>query len=99
MNEQSMYVSVNVTDDWPPLERRTLFLFSHFAQGLRPDDAQVHCVPFLTWNPGLLCESVDRAPAASSGYLSYRIAVTLVNMSTKTIPARFPHRFGVQLGP
>lgn len=35
----------------------------------------MHCIPFRSWNPGVVCQSLAKAPAAASGYPSYQIAV------------------------
>ncbi|KAL4427837.1 hypothetical protein ABPG75_001926 [Micractinium tetrahymenae] len=96
--EQGFYVNIRVNSDWRPGERRTYYLFSPFAQGVN-SGAQMHCIPFRAWNPGLVCESLAKAPAAPSGYASYQIAVNLVNYSQKTIPAGFTHISAVQLTP
>ncbi|KAL4442052.1 hypothetical protein ABPG77_011313 [Micractinium sp. CCAP 211/92] len=96
--EQGFYVNARVASDWRPGEARTYFLYSPFAQGV-DSAAQMHCIPFRSWNPGVVCQSLARAPAAASGYPSYQIAVNLVNYSTKIIPAGYTHIFAVQLTP
>lgn len=93
--EQGMYVAVQVGVNWPPMARRTFYLFSPFAQGVA-SDGQIACFPFRSWNPGLVCQNMRRAPTPGS---PYQIAIDLVNRSTKTIPAGFQHRFGVQISP
>lgn len=102
--ETVLHVSASADTDWPPQEERTFFFSSHFARAVRPG-IQMYCVPFRAWNPGLVCEDITRAPAAGtkladdSSEPSDYMTVTLVNKSTKTIPAGFSHRFGVQIAP
>lgn len=96
--EQGFYVNAQVASDWRPGETRTYYLYSPFAQGVN-SAAQMHCIPFRSWNPGVVCQSLAKAPAAASGYPSYQIAVNLVNYSKKIIPAGYTHIFAVQLTP
>ncbi|PRW56605.1 4-hydroxyphenylacetate isomerase [Chlorella sorokiniana] len=93
---QGFYVIAPVTKAWPPGEKRTLYLHSHFAQpGVQAK--RLECgIPFKLDNPGLLCLAIAAAPTARE---PHRVALSLANLGTKAVPAGFDLRFAVQLGP
>lgn len=95
--EQGLWVSTRTTKDWLPNEQRTFYLFTYFAQAANPK-TNMQCISWAGWNPGVSCDSVQRALTSAAGG-NNQISLTLTNRSNKIIPPGFYHRFGVQVAP
>lgn len=91
---QVFYVKFGAHLAWRPGVQRTYYLHSYFSDPATRT-AKMRCVAYQKANPGMYCVSVAAAPLRNE---RHRVAVKVINLSRKIIPAGTPFYFGVQIG-
>ncbi|EFN58055.1 expressed protein [Chlorella variabilis] len=95
VRHQSFWVALMTGSDWAPGQQLTYYLHTYFASPAL-SGSRMGCIPFQRFNPGIYCLSVASAPLPNE---PYRVAIKLINLSRKVLPAQSAQYFGVQIGP